>query len=223
MTRKLYKHYDKIFIVSKTGKEIFDQFFPEFAHKTKLFHNIVSREQITDMAKMGPSFDDNFDGKRVLTVGRVSEEKGQREAIKALKILLGRGYHLKWYFVGDGTDRAYCEQLVDEYGIRDNVVFLGTQTNPYGFMKDCDVYVQPSRHEGFCITLAEALCFNKPIVATNFTGAIEQLQTRENAVVVGMAAQEIADGVVAGLEMDLDNGLVEQHYDELSEFLDLVS
>lgn len=223
MTRKLYKDYDKIFIVSKTGKEIFDQFFPEFAHKTKLFHNIVSREQITDMAKMGPSFDDNFDGKRVLTVGRVSEEKGQREAIEALKILLGRGYHLKWYLVGDGTDRAYCEQLVDEYGIRDNVVFLGTQTNPYGFMKDCDVYVQPSRHEGFCITLAEALCFNKPIVATNFTGAIEQLQTRENAVVVGMTAQEIADGVVAGLEMDLDNGLVEQHYDELSELLDLVS
>jgi glycosyltransferase involved in cell wall biosynthesis len=42
-------------------------------------------------------------------------------------------------------------------------------------MKDCDIYVQPSLHEGYCITLAEAKCFDNPIIATNFTGAREQL------------------------------------------------
>ena len=62
-------------------------------------------------------------------------------------------------------------------------------------MRDCDIYVQPSRHEGFCITLAEALCFGQPIVATDFTGAAEQLKHRINSRVVGMDAEELAVGI----------------------------
>lgn len=215
MTRLLYKQYDKIFIVSETGKQIFDQIFPQFAHKTELFRNIVSREQILSMAGWGPSFDDTFDGKRILTVGRVSEEKGQRVAIDAMKILLDRGCNLRWYFVGEGTDLDYCKQLVKEYGMSDRVVFLGSQTNPYAYMKDCDIYMQPSRHEGFCITLAEALCFDKPIVATNFTGASEQLQTRDNAVVVGMSAADISSGILAVLDMGPTQVVHENAVDDL--------
>lgn len=204
----LYKQYEKIFIVSDQGKVIFDRIFPQFSNKTEVFHNIVSKEQVCKMAKKGPTFDDGFDGIRILTVGRISKEKGQKVAIEAFKSLLDRGYHMKWYFVGDGADRDCCEQLVEDCGIKGNVVFLGTQINPYGFMKDCDLYVQPSRHEGFCITLAEALCFNMPIVATNFTGANEQLQARKNGIVVGMSAEEIAKGVIDGLKLSSCDSLV---------------
>ena len=222
MSKALYKNYDRIFIVSEAGKTIFDKLFPSLAHKTAIFHNIVSKEQITKMALCGHSFDDDFKGKRVLTVGRISEEKGQREAIDALRILLNKGYNLKWYFVGDGVDREYCEQLVKEYGIENNVVFLGTHTNPYGYMRDCDVYVQPSRHEGFCITLAEALCFNKPIVATNFTGATEQLKNRMNSIVVGPSVDEIANGIIEGLRMDCIDTFDSTSVDDLSVFLNLL-
>ena len=51
-------------------------------------------------------------------------------------------------------------------------------------MKQCDIYVQPSRHEGYCITLAEARCFNNPIVSTNFTGANEQILHEHNGLIV---------------------------------------
>lgn len=74
--------------------------------------------------------------------------------------------------------------------------FLGTKTNPYGYMRGCDIFVQPSRHEGYCITLAEARCFTAPIVATNFTGAGEQLKGRPNAVVTGMDAEDMAEGII---------------------------
>ena len=200
MTACLYEGFDKIFIVSETGKEIFDRMFPQFALKTEVFHNIVSLEQVLAMADKGPSFEDNYDGKRILTVGRISEEKGQQTAIEALKLLLDKGYQIKWYFVGDGKNRATCEQMAEDYGVSENVGFLGTQTNPYAYMRDCDLYVQPSRYEGFCITLAEALCFNRPIVATNFTGSTEQLSDRVNSVVVGMTAEDIVMGVIAALE-----------------------
>lgn len=200
MTAILYKRFDSIFIVSEEGKIIFDKLFPQFAAKTEVFHNVVSQENVISLAEVGPSFEDDSDVQRILTVGRISEEKGQQVAIVALKLLLDRGYVLKWYFVGDGDNRDYCEQLAEENGIKDNVVFLGVQTNPYGYMKDCDVYVQPSRHEGFCITVAEASCFDKPIVATDFTGANEQLKHRDNGLVVGMSAEDISKGVIEALE-----------------------
>lgn len=195
MTKQLYKNYKKIFIVSETGKEKFDQQFPMFRDKTEVFYNIVSPKQVKEQASTGPTFTDNFEGKRILTVGRLSAEKGQNVAIQALKLLIDQGYNVKWYFVGDGNLRLECEKLAKHLNIADNVVFLGTQTNPYGYMKDCDIYMQPSRHEGFCITLAEALCFPNPIVATNFTGAREQLRDRANGIVSGMTEKDMAEAI----------------------------
>ena len=191
ITKRLYPQYDKIMIVSEKGKEIFDRMFPQLACKTEVFYFKVPQEQVVSMAENGPTFDDHFEGKRILTVGRLSEEKGQRVAIEVLKMLVDRGHQVKWYFVGDGPDKEYCQALAQQLGMAERVAFLGVQANPYGFMKDCDIYVQPSRHEGFCITLAEALCFPHPIVATDFTGAREQLQRRSNGFVTGMTAEEI--------------------------------
>lgn len=222
MTKKLYKQFDKVFIVSEGGKEIFDRMFPEFSSKTELFHNIVSPNQIIQLSQRGPSFDDSFDGKRILTVGRLSEEKGQLAAIKALKILRDKGCKVKWYFVGDGKIRDDCVALALECVISDAVVFLGTQTNPYGYMRDCDVYVQPSRHEGFCITLAEALCFDKPIVATNFTGATEQLQNRENGIVVGLSAEDIASGIISAFNKGIVDKAQDHSVTDLPKLLELL-
>lgn len=171
MTRQLYRDYKKIFVVSETAKEKFDGMFPEFANKTEVRYNVVSKEQILLQAKDGDTFSDGFEGKRILTVGRFSKEKGQDVTIEVLKSLVDKGYDVKWYYVGEGKLRSECERKAKELGVSENVVFLGLQTNPYGYMRDCDIYVQPSRHGGYCITLAEARCFTAPIVATNFTGA----------------------------------------------------
>ncbi len=199
ITAQLYKEYKRIFVVSETGKEIFDKTFPQFKNKTEVFHNIVSAEHVRNLADEGETFDDKFNGKRILTVGRISPEKGQRTAIKALKLLKDSGVKVRWYFVGDGKDMEHCKAEAKALGIDEDIIFLGTKTNPYGYMRDCDVYMQPSRHEGFCITLAEALCFGNPIVATDFTGAEEQLKERENGFVVGMAAEAIAHGIEKAL------------------------
>lgn len=194
-TQLLYTHYNRIYIVSEEGKDIFDMTYPEFREKTEVYHNVVQTNLVQDQANQGESFYDNYDGKRILTVGRISPEKGQRVAIQALRELIGKGYNVRWYFVGDGADLEYCKNLADGMGLSESIVFLGTKTNPYAFMRDCDVYVQPSRHEGFCITLAEALCFDNPIVSTDFTGAKEQLKDCNNCIVVGMDANDISKGI----------------------------
>ena len=196
MTRRFYKEYEKIYVVSEAAKKNFDAEFPQFAHKTEIRYNIVPTEDIKLLAAKGPTFDDGFTGVRILTVGRLSWEKGQDIAIEALKILVERGYDVKWYYVGNGKLQSTCERLAEEHNLTDRVMFLGIHTNPYGYMRDCNIYVQPSRHEGYCITLAEARCFTAPIVATNFAGAEEQLKTHQQSVVTDITANGIAEGIM---------------------------
>lgn len=195
LTRTLYRDFEKIFVVSETAKARFDEAFPELASKTEVRYNIVSHEQVRRMAEEGESFDDEFSGMRILTVGRISAEKGQLEAVRVLKLLIDRGYNVKWYFVGDGNMRRPCVELAQKLGIADRVVMLGTKTNPYGYMRDCDIYMQPSRHEGYCITLAEARSFDIPIVSTRFTGAEEQLSSHAKSQVTAMSPEDMAIGI----------------------------
>ena len=222
MIQKLYGQYERVFVVSETGKQIFDQMFPQFINKTEVFHNVVSPSQIRKLATSGESFQDDFNGVRILTVGRISQEKGQFVAIQALKILKDKNYHVRWYFIGEGSDLEHCKNEVDRLGLSEDVSFLGTKTNPYAYMRDCDIYMQPSRHEGFCITLAEALCFENPIVATNFTGAQEQLQGRENGFVVGMSAKDIAEGIEMALAASQISNLRDVENMDIGKFLSLV-
>lgn len=197
--KQLFRQYERIFVVSETGKKIFDQIFPQFKDKTEVFHNVVLHRQIIEQSEYGDTFGDEFKGKRILTVGRISPEKGQLVAIKALKDLIDRGHNLRWYFVGGGSCLNDYRREVEQLGLSEDVIFLGTKTNPYAYMRDCDIYMQPSRHEGFCITLAEALCFGNPIVATDFTGARDQLKERGNAFVVGMSVENIVEGIEKAL------------------------
>ena len=75
-------------------------------------------------------------------------------------------------------------------------------------MRDCDIYVQPSRHEGYCITLAEAMFFENPIVATDFIGAKEQLAGRKNGIVSGMTPGDLCAAIIKALSYDKVEGKV---------------
>lgn len=173
--RKIYSKFDKIFVVSEQAKDKVIENLQPLKDKVEVFYNIVSRNLIREMAEE-EGFIDRFDGIRILTVGRISQEKNQAMTIPILARLKSDGYNIRWYCIGDGGKyKEECERLIKSYNLEDSYLILGTKTNPYPYMKDCDIYVQPSLHEGYCITLAEAKCFDNPIIATNFTGAREQL------------------------------------------------
>ncbi|MGL5087627.1 MAG: glycosyltransferase, partial [Clostridium sp.] len=180
---KFYSKFDKVFVVSNEGKEKLIEKVPSLNRNIEVFFNIVSEENIKELANKEIGFEDNFDGIRILTVGRLSKEKGQDMTIAVLAKLKADGYKVKWYCVGDGNARAYYEKLIKEYKLEEDYILLGSKINPYPFMKECDIYVQSSRHEGYCITLAEAKIFNNPIVTTNFTGAREQIVNNETGLI----------------------------------------
>lgn len=195
--RKVYKNYTRINIVSEKAKQIFDSRFPKFSARTCYTPNIIDIETILKLSEEDVDFSCEKDRKILLTVGRISHEKGQFRALQALQLLVGQGMdNIEWWFVGDGNDKKRCMDFVKSAGLENHVRFLGAKANPYPYMKQCDLYVQPSLHEGFCITLAEAKIFGVPIVATDFTGAHEQLDDYSSAsLVVDHTGEDIAEAV----------------------------
>lgn len=191
----IMREYHKIYLVSRQGMDIFDTVFPSLKNKAEVLRYTIPKNRILALSLSGPSFSDCFTGPRLLTVGRISPEKGQRIALEALKQLIAAGLYVRWYFVGDGPELEPCRLLASQLGLSDSVVFLGNRVNPYGYMKDCDIYVQPSLTEGFCIALGEALCFEKPIVATDFIGAEEQLCDKKDAIIVPCTPKGLARGI----------------------------
>lgn len=190
-SRKIFTKFNNLYVVSKAARDNLVERFPEIKDKTEVFYNIISKEQIISLSKNGQGFDDDFDGIRILTVGRLCREKGQDLAIGALEKLIKAGYKVKWYCVGEGPSRGYYEDIAKSKGIADSFVLLGATTNPYIYMNECDIYVQPSRHEGYCITLAEARCFSNPIVTTDFSGAREQIIDNETGLICTVDENEI--------------------------------
>ncbi len=190
-----YKDFKKIFCVSKYGLEKFNKIYPNFSDKTKLFYNIINKNELIKLADEGESFNDNFSGFRILTVGRLTNQKGYDILPKIVSSLNKDGLDIKWYCIGEGELRELLEEKIIQYNLQQRLILLGTKTNPYPYFKDCDIYVQPSRHEGYCITLAEARVFNKPIVTTDFVGAREQIENNKTGSIVRFDIEDVYKAV----------------------------
>ena len=92
-------------------------------------------------------------------------------------MLRDNGFNVRWYILGGGEakyKRAIEKQLA-RLGVADMMVFLGTVSNPYRYIADCDIYAQPSRTEARPIAVDEAKILCKPIIATSYLSAPEQL------------------------------------------------
>lgn len=193
--KKYYSFYNKIFCVSNSSRNIFAKYFPEYEKKTEVFPNIISDAELQKLASQGESYIDNYNGIRILTVARFTKEKGQHLVPDVVLKLKNEGYNFRWYFVGDGIEKNNVMKDVQSQGISENFIFLGEKLNPYPYMKDCDIYMQPSIHEGFGITVVEAKIFKKPVVITNFASAKDLIRHDKDGLIVDISSGGIYKGV----------------------------
>ena len=196
----VFAKYDKIVCVSKMGKKTFLEYFPEYTNKTIVFYNYINKQKIIEDSKEF-SYDDGYKGVKLLTVGRLCSPKGQDIIPSIVEKLKKNGYEIRWYCVGEGEMRKELEELIHVSKTESNIVLLGNQVNPYPYFRMADIYVQPSRNEGFGITLSEAKIFSLPIVTTDFDGATEQITDKETGIIVHFDKDEIYSALV----MLLDN------------------
>lgn len=211
-----YQKFDKIFAVSNVTKEHFVQRFPDCASKADVYYNPIRTAEIIEKSKESIPYSFNKSSTNIVTVGRLSPEKGISMIPNIVEVLLLRNCSVHWYIVGDGTERDEIEKQVLEKGLGDYITLTGNQLNPYPFIKQCDIYVQPSYEEGYSTTICEAGILGKAIVGTTTSGGIrEQIKEGTSALLANPTPEDIANKIAYLIEHQQKRRELERNIKEI--------
>lgn len=209
---KYYRKMDQYFFVSKPTKDAFIQKINIDPTKTTVYYNRLNGKEIIE--KSQEVMEDVFPEETVnlLTVGRVSPEKGQDMIPKIVRDLNDKGYTVRWYIIGDGPNLNKLRELIKKANVSDEVVLLGVKNNPYPYMKACDIYIQPSYTEGYSTTICEAGILGKAIIGTKPSGGIrDQIENGESGLIVEASVEGLEQGIIRLLEEPLLREKFEQN------------
>lgn len=199
---KMWSRLDYIASISEEVGNKFCKVFPSLESKLVPIENILNVSFVRKRANLEQiSFQKAPNEIALLTIGRFSPPKKMDEIPLICKKIIEYGVPVKWFIIGYGDEQI--EKLVRKNiaaeGVQDNVIILGKHTNPYPFIKACDVYVQPSRYEGKSITVCEAQILCKPVIVTNYPTAPSQVIDGVDGIIVPMEVEACARQISAFL------------------------
>ena len=192
----MWSAYNYIASISDAVTESFLEVFPSLKHKVVLIENILPECLIKRQAMEPVETDMPANGCiRLLSIGRYCTAKNFDNVPDICSRLVSAGLNVKWYLIGYGGDEELIRQKILEAGMEEHVILLGKKENPYPYIKACDMYVQPSRYEGKCVTVREAQMLGKPVVITRYATSASQLEEGVDGVIVPMDNEGCAEGI----------------------------
>lgn len=187
---------DGIVSVSEECTEILRQEFPELKERIHYIQNISSSVIVQKQSQLFRPQEFSAHSYSLLSIGRLSYQKGFDMAIDAAAILRQKGLDFCWYVIGSGELHEELDKRIRLAGVEDCFVLMGLRNNPYPYIKHCDLFVQPSRFEGKSVVLDEAKILGKPIVATAYPTVRDQIIDGMEGIIAPLSVQGIADAIV---------------------------
>lgn len=217
----MWNKFDYIASISDQCTKAFLEKFPILEDKIIRIDNIITKEMLEKQSNedIDEMKDDCI---KLLSVGRFSYAKNFDNVPAICSEILKNGINVKWYLIGFGGDEQLIKDKIKEYNMQEHVIILGKRSNPYPYIKACDIYVQPSRYEGKAVTVREAQILHKPVIITRFPTSSSQLIDGVDGVVVPMDNKECAKGIVEvinnkELQSNIINNLKNKDYSNSSE------
>lgn len=170
---------------------------PQMTEKSIVVHNILNRQNILSRAAeevILPQANGSF----LLSVGNLRIEKNYPRQIEVMRILKKKKIPIKWICVGSTVDKnVYGEvsELLEKYQLKDDFILCGADDNPYKYMKRAKAVMVLSDHESWSLVISEAKLLGVPVIATNTSGAQEQIVNGETGIITSFQAEEIADRI----------------------------
>jgi glycosyltransferase involved in cell wall biosynthesis len=137
----------------------------------------------------------------IVQVAFLSERKGQRYLIDALSVLFEK--HLlsrdKVFcaLVGNGEDENFLKKHISDLGLNSNVFLLGYRSNSEDYISASDLFVLPSiKDEDMPLVLLSALGYGKTIIATDFAGISQVIDSNVNGVLIQNNLETLTDNLV---------------------------
>ena len=191
----VWASFDHVISISPDVTRAFLQVFPSLKDKIVEMENILSTEFVRRRAEeFDASAELAGDGVKILSVGRFCEAKNYDNVPDICRRIREKGINLYWFLIGYGDD-SLIRQRIQEAGMEEYVIILGKRSNPYPYIKACDIYAQPSRYEGKSVTVREAQILCKPVVVTDYPTAKSQIQDGIDGVIVPIDNDGCANGM----------------------------
>ena len=189
--------YDYIASISNAVTDSFIKVFPSLKEKIVSIENILPERLVRQQANTFSAEWEMPEGSsiRLLSIGRYCTAKNFDNVPDICARLRNLGLNVKWYIIGFGGDEALIRQRIAEANMENHVILLGKKENPYPYIKTCDLYVQPSRYEGKCVTVREAQMLGKPVVITRYATSSSQLEDGVDGIIVPMDNEGCAAGI----------------------------
>ena len=206
------KRTDAIVTISAVCRNSLVQLFPNQKSKIYIQPNLTSPGLVQNLSEAYDPKEFSSVGERaiIVSVGRLHPVKGFDLAVEAADILKRKGKRFVWFVLGEGSERRALERQIRKRKLQNEILLLGNKTNPYPYIKDADIFVQPSRLEGKSVVLDEAKILHKPIVVTEYHSVSDQIENMVTGIVTPITASGIAGGVELLLSRpDLRSKLVE--------------
>lgn len=207
------KFVDSFISISEFTKEKFLE-YNKFLNKKNFFIlptyiNII--DEIDYSEKMP-------EGKIILSVSRISKNdryKGIENVIKVMPDILKEIPDLYYIIIGDGDDRERLERIAKDLNIKDRVIFRGfiSPKRLNFYYKNCDLFILPSKGEGFGIVFLEALYFGKPVIAGNKDGSKEALLNGEIGILIDPDdLEDIKYKILKVFKKEIDKKYFDENY-----------
>ncbi len=116
------------------------------------------------------------------TIANFYETKGLDILIDAIAKI--HDPHIRCIIIGDGHLRPALEHQIEQLGLTDKVILAGKRNKAYQYLKAFDIYIQPSRKEGFPWAVLEAMAAGLPIIATRVGSIPEMITNNENGLII---------------------------------------
>ncbi len=169
------KGFDYFAVVSNNLKE----FYEGKIGKTKCVY-------IPNVIDSLPSKKSDLKGNNIITIGRLSEEKGQKDLIDVVNIVKEEISDIKLYLVGDGPLKENLEEYARELDLTKNIIFTGflDKKGKEKYIMDSSIFVLPSYTESFGLVLIEAMSYGLPCIAFDSSDGAKELLKDDIGVLI---------------------------------------
>lgn len=120
----------------------------------------------------------------LITVARFHPQKAVDRLMNAVRDNIHKYPQIRCYIIGSGDLESQLKNLVTQYQLNEQIIFLGQKKNPMPYIKQADLFVLSSLYEGYPTTVIESLIAQTPVLSTDVSGVHEQLIENETGWIV---------------------------------------
>ena len=186
---QLMKQFDwMIFGSSQTRQVITDLYGVEYPNSSVIY-NVIKLSEVREKAEKFPVTYKNHPV--FVSIGRLHHRKGYRELMNVHDRLLKENCQHSIVVIGGGNEMENLKKQAKELGVEETFILLGSQKNPWPYVKAADFFVLPSKSESYPLTIGEVMGLQKPIISTNVGGIPEMINDGKDGILVNFDEHEI--------------------------------